>query len=285
MVKDTVGADIFLSYSREDQGRANALAEALAGQGWSVFWDRTVPIGSTWDDYIGSNLDGARCVVAAWSSASVHSKWVLEEARVGREREVLVPVLFDKVPPPFGFGSIQAADLSAWEGGTGAPVFERLVEDIARMLGPPEAKLTDALEPRENEQAIATDSAESPPPKKTRIVRIPDIVWIEVPAGDFSYGGGEQRVHLDSFWIAKYPITNLQFQTFADDGGYREARWWRDLKKPKPSKPTWQQANRPRTDVDRYGAVAFTRWLTAQLGLAEGAIRLPASSPVPPPSG
>lgn len=101
---------------------------------------------------------------------------------------------------------------------------------------------------------------------ETRTLRIPDIAWIEIPARDFISGEGDKQAtrHLDAFWIARYPITNLQFQTFVDDGGYREDRWWRDLEKPEPEEPRWPQPNRPRTNVDWYEAVAFTRWLTAR---------------------
>jgi formylglycine-generating enzyme required for sulfatase activity len=103
---------------------------------------------------------------------------------------------------------------------------------------------------------------------------LPDVDWVEIPGGSFVYQDGGTR-ELPTFWIARYPITNRQFQAFVDDGGYQDERWWRDLKQPKPSKSTWPQDNRPRTNVDWYEAVAFTRWLTARLGLAEGAVRLP----------
>ncbi len=62
-------ADIFLSYARKDRKRGDALAKALEGLGWSVFWDPTIPAGLTWDDYIGGELEKARCVVVAWSAA------------------------------------------------------------------------------------------------------------------------------------------------------------------------------------------------------------------------
>jgi hypothetical protein len=121
--------------------------------------------------------------------------------------------------------------------------------------------------------ANVAQKAERPGPN-TRRIRIPDIAWIEIPAGPFIYQGGERR-ELPTFWIAKYPITNIQFQTFIDDGGYREDRWWQDLEKPEPQAPRWEQPNRPRTNVDWYEAVAFTRWLSLRSGLAEGTVRLP----------
>lgn len=69
-------ADVFLSYTHSDESAAKALANALAEHGWSVFWDRTIPVGKTWDQVLESELTVARCVVVLWSSASVSSDWV-----------------------------------------------------------------------------------------------------------------------------------------------------------------------------------------------------------------
>ncbi|MGR9108232.1 MAG: formylglycine-generating enzyme family protein, partial [Gammaproteobacteria bacterium] len=108
-------------------------------------------------------------------------------------------------------------------------------------------------------------------------LQVPDIAWVEIPAGPFLYGEGSSKrtIELPTFWIAKYPITNCQYQTFIDAGGYEEARWWKDLVKPKPEASRWPQANRPKTNVDWYEAVAFCRWLSAMLELKEDTIRLP----------
>ena len=100
---------------------------------------------------------------------------------------------------------------------------------------------------------------------------LPDIAWIEVPAGPFIYQDNETR-ELPAFGIARYPVTNRQYQAFIDDGGYRDKSWWRDLKHPKKRKPRWTQSNRPRTNVDWYEAVAFCRWFSAKLDLE---VRLP----------
>ncbi len=104
---------------------------------------------------------------------------------------------------------------------------------------------------------------------------LPDIDWVEIQSGPFLYGEGDeqQQVHLERYCISRYPITNAQYQAFIDAGGYVEERWWQGLKKPKTVKKiTWYQTNRPRSDVDWYEAMAFTRWLAAQL---DQSVRLP----------
>jgi formylglycine-generating enzyme required for sulfatase activity len=103
---------------------------------------------------------------------------------------------------------------------------------------------------------------------------LPDIDWVEIPAGPFIYGEGEpqQTLDLPRFKIARYPVTNSQFQAFIDAGGYQDEHWWQDLKKPEPEKPSWAQANRPRETINWHEAIAYTRWLSVQLGIN---VRLP----------
>ncbi len=103
---------------------------------------------------------------------------------------------------------------------------------------------------------------------------LPDIDWVEIPAGPFIYGEGktQQTLDLPSFKISRYPVTNSQFQAFIDAGGYQDEGWWQDLEKPEPEKSSWTQANRPRETVNWYEAIAYTRWLSVQLGIN---VRLP----------
>lgn len=108
--------DIFISYAREDLERTRRLAAALEAQGWSVFWDQRIPPGKTWHAVIGAALQEARCVIVAWSEMSIQKDWVREEAEEGKARKILVPVLFDRVRPPMGFRSVQAASLVDWDG-------------------------------------------------------------------------------------------------------------------------------------------------------------------------
>jgi hypothetical protein len=130
-------SDIFISYAREDLGRAKQLAKALEDQGWSVFWDQYIPPGKTWHEVIGTTLQEARCVIVAWSEVSIQKDWVREEAEEGKARKVLVPVFFDEVRPPIGFQSIQAASLVGWDGHPNADAFRQLVGAIADIIGLP----------------------------------------------------------------------------------------------------------------------------------------------------
>jgi hypothetical protein len=109
-------ADVFISYSHEDRGRAQLLVTALKKDGLSVWWDLDLPPGETWDRLIEQRLHAARVVVVLWSEISVTKVWVREEALDAQQRGVLVPVLLDDVAPPLGYRHLQAASLIGWEG-------------------------------------------------------------------------------------------------------------------------------------------------------------------------
>jgi len=85
--------------------------------------------------YIAAKLNEAKCVVVAWSQTSIESDWVLDEAEDGRERNVLVPVLVERVRPPHGFRQVQTEDLSAWDGSQDFPAFQKLLHDIEQVIG------------------------------------------------------------------------------------------------------------------------------------------------------
>jgi hypothetical protein len=129
-------ADIFVSYSKEDRDWVKQLVGVIEAQGWSVFWDRDIPIGMTWRSHVGQALLEARCVVVVWSRAAAESSWVQEEAEEGKAKNILIPVLIEGGHPPIGFRSIQAADLSDWDGIEPTANLQNVLTNIERVLGP-----------------------------------------------------------------------------------------------------------------------------------------------------
>ena len=128
-------SDVFISYAREDLLQAEAIAAGLEKEGWSVWWDRTIPTGRDFAEVIEEAISSAKCVVVLWSSYSVKSRWVQTEAAEGANRHILMPVLVEDVKVPFEFRRIQAADFNGWEGQLDAPAFRRFVRDVSHILG------------------------------------------------------------------------------------------------------------------------------------------------------
>ena len=131
-------SDVFISYKREDELRVFRLVQALQKQGLPLWWDRGLPGGEQWRVNIEAALTQAQCAVVIWTRASVgpEGAFVKDEAGRAARRNILVPVLLDKVDPPLGFGELQAVDLTRWRGSTRDPFFQDLVAAIrAKMEG------------------------------------------------------------------------------------------------------------------------------------------------------
>ena len=110
--------------------------------------------------------------------------------------------------------------------------------------------------------------------------RLPDIEWCEVPGGQII----GQDLAVQSFYIAKYLITYVQFEAFLNDpdGFNNDARWtgFPDYFKQEMTEQHNKLANHPRDRVSWYQAMAFCRWIDAVLpqhARPHGEIRLPTS--------
>ena len=141
-------ADIFLSYAKEDRDVARRLSRLFIQAGWTVWWDRRIPAGRTWRQMLETALRDMRCMVVLWSSHSIESDWVKEEAEEARLRKRLVPVLIEGVIPPVGFRTIQAADLTDWDGVSESRGSRQLIADLELVLGKPAAQAGIAPRPR-----------------------------------------------------------------------------------------------------------------------------------------
>jgi ubiquinone/menaquinone biosynthesis C-methylase UbiE len=132
----THAMDIFISYAKEDREVARKISQLFENEGWSVWWDRKIPIGKTWHSMLEEALRNMRCMVVLWSANSIGSEWVKEEAEEGKTQGKLVPILIESVKPPMGFRAIQAADLIGWNGNNNLPALKQLLADMKRIIQP-----------------------------------------------------------------------------------------------------------------------------------------------------
>ena len=99
---------------------------------------------------------------------------------------------------------------------------------------------------------------------------LPDIKWQKIPRGIVTINN--EYFEMETFYLAAYLITNVQYQCFIDHPmGYKYSRWWEDLNV-KPRIPVaisrWSEANHPRETVSWFEAMAFCAWLSDRLGFS-----------------
>ena len=128
-------ADIFISYKREDLVIAKIVAQNLSDYGWSVWWDRNIPVGKAYDQVIEEELAAAKCILVLWTVASVQSMNVKEEALQGLTRQILIPVSIGKVLPPYGFKMIHCLE---WKNPAiiDQEAIKDLISQISRLVKP-----------------------------------------------------------------------------------------------------------------------------------------------------
>ncbi len=147
-------SQIFLSYNREDQDRAQLFAEGFSRAGLSVWWDTALRSGEAYDEVTEAALRGAKAVVVLWSPRSVQSRWVRAEATLADRNKTLVPAMIEPCDRPIMFELTQTAELAHWQGEAGDRVWKGFVADVRRFVE------------RDNAEA-APSLAAAPPPAPT----------------------------------------------------------------------------------------------------------------------
>ena len=137
---------VFLSHVPLDAVRIAEVSRRLARRGLRVASvTGSGDLGATFVEKVAKGLDASEAIVVFWSRESVDSPWVKAAAEEGLRRGILVPVLLDDVPPPLGFRSVSAADLSR---GATPDALERLCEAVYRIaMGTPGTILAPAYAP------------------------------------------------------------------------------------------------------------------------------------------
>lgn len=113
---------------------------------------------------------------------------------------------------------------------------------------------------------------------------IPCVEWCLVPGKSISLDDNQfGDFEVQSFYIAKYPVTVTQFRAFitAPDG-YGDDGWWQGLAFGKQIWPDNQEwGNLPATQIPWVNAMAFSQWLATKTTAhptdapTNGTIRLP----------
>jgi adenylate cyclase len=127
--------EIFVSYAREDEAQATAVAEALSSHGHRVWRDKELPAHRAYAEVIEERLNNADAVVVLWSAQAAKSQWVRAEADTARNRGTLVQASLDGSIPPLPFNQIQCADLVGWDGRDASEGWRKLGASIAELTG------------------------------------------------------------------------------------------------------------------------------------------------------
>lgn len=133
-------ADVFISYKREDIDVARRIADALAEEGFSAFFDLDplgIHAGEDWAQRLERELNSAKACVVLWSPDAVASPNVRSEARRALERGILVPVKIAGCTAPIGMDVLQETDLQGWKGDRSDGRWRFLIDRGVRWLVSP----------------------------------------------------------------------------------------------------------------------------------------------------
>lgn len=134
-------SDIFISYSSNDRPWVAGFAKTLEAHGWSVWWDRNIPTGGSFNAVIRQELSAAKCAIVVWSEQSVESEWVQAEAAEAKQQDKYLPVKINESDIPLGFTQRTFQSLVDWEAGVEHAGFSQLLKDVERLVKRPPTRV------------------------------------------------------------------------------------------------------------------------------------------------
>jgi hypothetical protein len=128
-------AEVFISYSQKDRALVAPIAARLAELGVDAWYDREISAGQSFGAIIRAKLKEAKAILVCWSAEAIDSQWVDAEADFAREIGTYVPVFVAPcaLMPPFN--RIHTDDLSKWTGAADDPIWIKLIDRIAHLIG------------------------------------------------------------------------------------------------------------------------------------------------------
>jgi len=130
-------SDIFISYSSNDRAWVEQFTKSLEAHGWSVWWDRAISTGGSFNTEIRRELSAAKCAIVVWSEQSVEREWVQAEAAEAKKQDKYLPIKINECELPLGFTQRTYQSLGDWEPGGEHVGFAQLLKDIERLVKSP----------------------------------------------------------------------------------------------------------------------------------------------------
>ncbi|MEZ4670331.1 MAG: SUMF1/EgtB/PvdO family nonheme iron enzyme [Anaerolineae bacterium] len=279
---------IFISYRRADSSTlATLLAIMLKDHGVESFVDtRSMDGGGPFPNRLRRAIEDCDVFVCLLGATTLDSEWVrLEIEHANRLNKVLVPVFQERYLAPNPVHNDHILALLQSDGVHILDVrnlyIDAAVASLAQLiLNTPPSTIGTPFLASADPKPLTADQSTLIQQLTTATLAIlpPPFKWCFVPAGTVTLETNPPKTYTeDDFPIAKYAITNAQYEVFltAKDGylaekDYRwydfseEARNYR-LQHLKPHPTAFVGDDLPRTNVSWFDTVAFTRWLTSRL--------------------
>jgi hypothetical protein len=111
--REDAGSHIFISYSRSDAGYAKRLAGGLEHEGFAVWNDNRISLGTSWPRVIQEQLDQSSAVIVLMTPRAYQSEWVQNElSRAKRKQKAIFPLLLEGKEPWLSVESTQYLDVT-----------------------------------------------------------------------------------------------------------------------------------------------------------------------------
>lgn len=214
-------SDIFISYSSKDRPWVERFAKTLEAHGWSVWWDREIPTGGSFNQVIRQQLSASKCAIVVWSEQSVESEWVQAEAAESKKQEKYLPIKIDECQISLGFTQRTYQSLVEWEAGVEHAGFSQLLKDIERLVKRPAKQIV--VGPKPWWKRVPPIWLVSAPVILAVVVVIGLMLW-SIPARvqvelttervEFEIGPTEQGKTLGGFDIESVAIERFSALTF-----------------------------------------------------------------------
>ena len=276
------------------------VSTAFNALGYTTWWDdRLVPT-ERWEPTIYQELRNARIVFVLWTSKSLSSTWVREEATRAAHSKKLFSVRFEDCEIPGDFQSFQYYSLLDWKPGLPHTEWERIQIVLAERLAVKPSWLNRWRSSRAKIASLRHwktgilkgEELTGSPPTGTVFQ---DCEWAPpmtvAPVGSFWMGSPttEEGRYLDTredprheiqiarpFAASQCAVTIADFRRFVSGTGHRcigkvvywDGTRWNEASDRQYDAPGWKvNESHPATLVSWYDAKFYCDWLTAETGL------------------